>query len=181
MKTVVTPTQEEVVPYVHPSKSRGKEDTEFVSWSCGKAYLGIWHFCHCLDWALPQTLQKTRQKIAVPTLTRGTAISSQNRITVLYGSAWESRPNSTPFMFIILYMFRWSQISFSGKKRAFLLSSKAIFAYFSKLPPVNSPRFRLKLKQVMVISSFNVFRQLHCARDYLAFFCAFLRGRYFLS
>ena len=33
----------------------------------------------------------------------------------------------------------------------------------------------------MVISSFNVFGQLHCARDYLAFFCAFLRGHYFLS
>ena len=181
MKTVVTPTQEEVVPYVHPSKSRGKEDTEFVSWSCGKAYLGIWHFCHCLDWALPQTLQWTRQKIAVPTLTRGTAISSQNRITVLYGSAWESRPNSTPSMFIILYMFRWSQITFSGKKEILLAFFKGDFCLLLKIPPVNSPRFRLKLKQVMVISSFNVVGQLHCTRDYLAFFYAFLRGRYFLS
>ena len=59
---------------------------------------------------LPQTIQKTRQKIAVPTLTRGTAILSQNRITVLYGSAWESRPNLTPSMFIILYRFGISQI-----------------------------------------------------------------------
>ena len=33
----------------------------------------------------------------------------------------------------------------------------------------------------MVISSFNVVGQLHCTRDYLAFFYAFLRGRYFLS
>ena len=43
------------------------------------------------DVLYPDALRRLiSKKIAVPTLTRGTAISSQNRITVLYGSAWES-------------------------------------------------------------------------------------------
>ena len=56
-------------------------------------------------------------------MTRGTAISSHLRITVLYGSAWESSSPSTPSMFIILYRFGRSQINKVRDKNIFAISS----------------------------------------------------------
>ncbi|WP_454920834.1 putative holin-like toxin [Abiotrophia defectiva] len=82
----------------------------------GTFVIALIGLCHKL-------FNKHDKKIAVPNLTRGTAISSQNRITVLYGSAWESRANSTPSMFIILYRFGRSQISLSGKKESVLITT----------------------------------------------------------